>query len=249
MSDDSDLYIPPEFAASADAIIDWFEALPLDSQIVEIEGRVGRFDADANRFDSQVPAKWFAEKLAYFMAPGVQWDRVEDETTTSYLFDGGVRAVQRQDETAVFVQKVRKSTIDLRFDGCPLDVRLAYSLEIPKPAPSTTACWVRMRQRKSFSAGLFRFDFSSIIEAKTQQEAQQKQDAKYEIEIEYMGRGGGGGDDDDANKKDAGDRRDSRAYLAMSMLFKLHDLVTPNGTDCSESARPIEILQIKQKKK
>lgn len=247
--DNEDVFVPTAFAENVSTIVEWFEALPLDSQIAEIEGRIGKFDVESSRFDSQVPAKWFAEKLAYFMAPGVRWDRVEDETTTSYLFEGGVRAVQRQDETAVFVQKVRKSTIDLRFADCPFDVRLAYSLEIPKPAPSTTACWVRMRQRKSFYAGAFRFDFSSIIEAKTQQEAQQKQEAKYEIEIEYVGNNLSDEQQSNGDKDRRENTKRSSKYLAMSMLFKLHDLVTPNGTDCSESARPIEILQIKQKKK
>lgn len=251
-------YVPEVFKKHIGVILKWMERVRLNAPETEIEGRIGVFLPNERRFETGIDSKWFNEKLAYFMAPGTQWDRVEDETTTSYLFEGGVRAIQNEDETAVFSEKLRKSSVDLRFRGAKYDVRLSYALEIPKPPPATTSVWVRMRHRKSFFLGPFRYDFSNIIEARTLQEAQkiaQRQTAsqtkttkkkeggekeesvvKHEIEIEYVGA-----------ERNA-EQSEEKEYLAVSLLFKLHDLVTPNGTDCSESALPLEILQVKKQK-
>lgn len=230
--------VPEPLRANAHVIFDWFaNAASSRYEHSELEGRIGRFDATTQRFTSDVEPHWFMEKLAHFLAPGTQWDRIENETTTSYLFKDGVRAVQRADDTAIFVRKERRSTIDAQFAGCDYDIRFAHAVELPQNPPCATSTWVRKRQRRSFYTGPFRIDFSNIMEAATLQEALEKP-IKHEIEVEYVP--DAAGDDE---------RWQNTAYCAMTMVFLLHDLLTPNGTDCASDARLFKILRIKDKKR
>jgi len=225
-------FVPIQFGDLEPVLAQWFQHAARSSEHVEIEGRVGTHGED--KFDASVDERWFNDKLAYFMAPGARWDRIEEETTTAYLFDNGVRGVKRADETAEFVRKVRKAHFDLALDDCAHSVRLTHSFELPMPAPCASAIWVRLRRRKSFYYKQFRYDFSWILEGPTLQEAKQA-DMKHELEIEFVG-------DRLAAARDA---RLSR-YLAMSLLFKLHDLVTANGTDVSlDGARETKMLKMK----
>ena len=230
--------VPHALRPNFTVIFDWFRhAASSRYEHSELEGRIGHFDADKQRFVSDVDPQWFMSKLAHFLAPGTQWDRIEDETTTSYLFENGLRAVQRADDTAVFVRKERRSTVDVRFSGCEYDVRFAHAVEIPQDPPCATSTWVRKRQRKSFYLGAFRFDFSNIMEAATLQAALE-QPIKHEIEIEYVPHALS--DTSKSCWKDA-------AYCALTMIMLLQDLVTPNGTDATADAQALQILRTKSK--
>jgi len=225
-------FVPPAFNHLAPVLANWLAHAARSSEHVEIEGRVGTYGE--RKFDASVDEQWFNDKLAYFMAPGARWDRTEEETTTAYLFDNGVRGVKRADETAEFVRKVRKAHFDLALDGCAYSVRLAHSFELPMAAPCASAIWVRLRRRKSFYYKQFRYDFTWILEGPTLQAAKQA-DMKHEMEIEFVG-----------DRMLAGDNGEHAHYLAMSLLFKMHDLVTPNGTDVTlDGARKINVLKMK----
>lgn len=221
-------YVPPAYVIEIDALAAWFECAAKSSEHGEIEGKIGVFNRERKKFDSVVDPAWFNDKLTFCMQPGTRWDRVEEETTTSYLFENGTRGVKHADETATFVKKIRKSNLDFEFANCPLNVRLSHSLELPTDPPCAAALWVRLRRRKSFYYKQWRFDFSYIFEGATYQAAR-KQPLKHEIEVECI----------DPRPPPGLDYR----YMATSLMMKLQDLVTPNGTDAASDGRPLTLLR------
>jgi hypothetical protein len=201
----------------------------------EIEGRLGLFEDGKNEVG--VSKEWFESKLLHFCAPGVHWDRTEEETTTAYLYGDGLRAIQKADNTTTFIFKNRRSKIDVQLEGAALQIRFAHALEIPMEPPCATFKWVRLRKRKSFYRGPFRFDFSYILEEKSLKHAGE-QPMKYEIEIEFL----------PASLRECIDRGEhvDFQYYALAFLMLMHDLVTENGHNAAESQLKASILR-KQK--
>ena len=238
MSDLAKFKVPNCWQPHVKTIVEWFVKTAQSSNAhTEIEGRLGQYNQQTQKFDSTVSSEWFFEKLTHFMAPGASWDRIEEETTTSYLFPNGVRAVQSANETAVFIRKIRRSTVDAQFEGSGHHIRLSHAVELPQDPPCDTPTWVRKRNRRSFYIGAFRFDFSNILEAPTLQAAIE-QPIKYEIEIEYVPQQIAQ-HSDDSNWQ-------NKTFCALTILCLLHDLSTPNGSDCTENALPLHIERLKE---
>lgn len=216
--------IPNNYKDVVDVVSNWFQtAASIPNS--EIEARIGKFDQSKQRFSSKVGSEWFNKKLQQCMQTGTKWDKVESETTTTYLFADGTRGVKQANNNIIFQKKTRYSNIDLNFEGAKWQVRLSHSTETTVPPACAEVVWVRMRRRQSFFYKMWRYDFSLIFEGNTFAAAK-KSDVKHEIEIEWNGQGM------------------NFTYLTLSLLMKAQDMMCED-VHAHENAKQVQVLRTK----
>ena len=213
------LKIPVEYQGVVPALQALFtQAKAYQGGNAEVEGKLGVFKSGGNggrrQFESGVVSQqFFNNQLLKMQSNSHCWSRIEDWTDTEdYIFDAveGLRGTKTQDGSAFFIRKTTRQHVDIACPDRQHSLRVSFKTELPVPNPPVaTPNWVRIKKRKSFIYKMWSFDFTYVWSGATLEQARAKTPT-YEIEIECV--------DLNMGESDA-------AYLAVSLLGKLHDLL------------------------
>lgn len=144
-------------------------------QDVEIEFRFGACPEHKHGpFNPNVPKRVF-ERLMQGLQAYSAWDRAwTTRDVVSYFadLDESVRRVTEPSGTSRVQSKRKVTQADFRLDRCPLDMRLAVSVEIELDKPAAArfgyerATSSIIRERSSFQLGRVRYDLTRATDAR-----------------------------------------------------------------------------------
>ncbi len=190
------IQMPKAFDGCFDTIAQWMAGAILVNNS-EIEGKIGflvpeRKDDNLKQsiFESRIDPAAFIVLMGRCYDPEAKWDKIEQETTETYLFEGNIRGTKYGNKVATFVHKMPKVHHDLVInlaESTPQKpcIRLSHNLEVETKPPCAQPYWVRLRKRHSFYRGEWRFDLTFVKEGDTQQKAMETP-AHHEVEMEYL---------------------------------------------------------------
>lgn len=202
----------------------------------ELEARLGYINPADDSFTPGVSQGVFDALLAALDANS-SWDRVDDFAESRdvlYTVNGrSLRTTTTTDDVS-HCEKGKVRAVSLCATGHsmssaspPVDVRVALAYErlvLSRAIPDNVHPeWVRVKQRKSYHWGAWRWDFSRVWEAPTFLEvdaARATQPPRYEVELELAHPG-------------AYLTAKGAHHAAESLLLKLYDMLYPLAGDAS----------------
>jgi hypothetical protein len=204
----------------------------------ELEARLGYINPMDNSFKPGVSEDKFDAILTAFTVCS-SWHSVTDFAEVwDVMYDGGKNKnsfrtttsgdnVEHCEKTKMENVSMCASGRKVNATGDAVDIRVALARErlvLSKELPhNVEPQFVRVKQRKSFLWGAWRWDLSRVWEGASLLEvdaARASQPPRYEVEIELI-------------KSEQYLKSNSVAHAAASLLLKLHDMVYPLADDPS----------------
>jgi hypothetical protein len=198
-------HIPAELESAVDFVlplITKFRGLVCtdDKKNFELEIRLGRRNAQTNRWESEVTPQFFASTLE-MLQNFTGWTEVvhaADSHDYFYLVDGRkVRTsidLSSAPSTITHMEKQPIGHLDVHVHEQACDARLSVKAEVPLDAAElpkiVDPILVRIKRRWSFSLEHWRFDLTQVWSGATRLDAEKRQSSNqgtHEVEIEFVG--------------------------------------------------------------
>lgn len=211
----------------------------------ELEARLGYINPADNSFKPGVSQAVF-EVLQAALDASPSWEHVDDygeARDVLYTHKGRTLRTTTSGQDVVHCEKGKVRAVSLcataqtQNVATPLDVRVALAYErqvLPQALPGHIhPDWVRVKQRKSYHWGSWRWDLSRVWEAQSFLEvdaARATQPPRYEVELELT-------------KPTTYVTSRGAAHAATSLLLKLYDMLLPLSGDASLVYYPPEHFQ------
>lgn len=152
---------------------------------IEVEGRLGIFDHDSNRFDTNIGEEYF-EAIQRLLGSCKKWEKTDDIMVTDYFSDRLRLTVDNNTAQQYCIEKKKLATFTFVNESCPLDFRISISKEDPvrveKFPKGRSGMKQREKQRKQYKFNNYSYDLTKIMtknKDKTMEEY-------YEYEVESM---------------------------------------------------------------
>jgi len=175
---------------------------------IEIEMRLGR--KTGTKFDTNIgPETFLTLRKALNAYDG--WESKTAKTYSVYYGSGNKRiTVDEATDESVAVVKSRVVTNDFDLPGCPFDVRLGISREVPYEQDDEEMASVKEKRRWSFVRKNLSIDLSQI--KGDPEDPDSDEDTSYQIELEII------------NPKTLGDR--DALFALVYKIFNILECVT-----------------------
>lgn len=154
---------------------------------IELEGRLGIYDIDSNKFDTDIGEEYFGiikEMLVSFDG----WESVVTTNTTDYFYNKYRMTVDNETAQRVCVEKKKLVKYSFYDEGLPFDFRISISKEDPVklnsfPTKGYDKMFKREKNRTSYTFQNVRFDLTVV-----HVEKDDVIEENFEVEIEYIGK-------------------------------------------------------------
>lgn len=152
---------------------------------LEVEGRLGIYDAEEGYFDTNIGEEYY-NKIKDLLESCNEWNNKENTKVTDY-FSGPLRLSISNKGTQRCVEKKKIATYTFVNEKGLLDLRITISTEIPKKVSNFPDKKENLRNReksrKTYQIGDYNFDLTQII-TKDNPESNEA-DEYFEFEVEY----------------------------------------------------------------
>lgn len=153
---------------------------------IEIEGRLGIFDHDSNRFDTNIGEEYYST-INDLLSSCKKWDKIQNISVTDYFSDKLRLTVDNNTAQQYCVEKKRLATFTFVNENCPLDFRISISKEDPIrvekfPSKGRNLMKQREKHRKQHCFSNYNFDLTKIITKNKDKTVEEY----YEYEVESV---------------------------------------------------------------
>lgn len=155
----------------------------LDS--IELEARLGIFDQENNRFDSNIGEENY-QKLEHMLASFGGWLNVEKSSTIDY-FSNNLRLSQNKDtKEQKCIEKVRIKSFTFISENLPMDIRISISRENPVAVSKFPRARSKLKQRQKDRVSR---EFQNAVFDLTRVQSQEMGEIveTFEYEVEHKG--------------------------------------------------------------
>ena len=162
----------PDLMPAVIELVNIFKDLPRGlSDQIEIEVRLGFIEDEEIRkghFDPDVSEVNF-KKIRDSLRSFPDWAAHTKQVSTDY-YQGDTRLTVNKDASRTCMRKVKLTDYDFIYDGCPFDIRISVSQEIPID-PDTfdedAGCKLtRQKKRETFCVDAWKFDLTEVVTEK-----------------------------------------------------------------------------------
>lgn len=141
------------------------------SHQIEIEVRLGFIEDEEIRrghFDPDISEVNF-KKIKSSLETFKEWDSRTKTDSTDY-YHGDTRLTINKDASRTCMRKVKLTDYDFIYDGCPFDIRISVSQEIPMDPDAfedNDECkFTRQKLRETFRTGAWKFELTEVVTEK-----------------------------------------------------------------------------------
>ena len=181
----------------------------IDDPSVEIEGRLGIYDADEKKFDSNIGEEYYKIINELLVSAKNEYWRKNNTTVETDYYYKNMRLTIGDNGNQRCITKEKLESLSFVINGGILDFRVSASKETPidtSDFPVKTKCkHVRQKQRQHFNYKMWNFELTEVNSVENDESVIS---FEYEIELNKT----------DCNTKDT-------KYLSHSLVLKLLDAI------------------------